>query len=212
MTLVDPRWTPEQQQEWLRTMNRPILRNTAVHEVYPGHYVQALHFRATAGSLARKIYLSPSYVEGWAHYAELLAIEAGLGAGSPAAEVTQILDALLRDCRLIASVRMHTAGWSVDDATRLFEREAFLDPLPAQREALRGTIDPEYFCYTLGKLAILDVRKRHLASRFGGRLKEFHDALLKFGCLPVGLLDGLVGGAAAVATGGLPTSPPGPGA
>jgi uncharacterized protein (DUF885 family) len=194
VTLVDPAWTPEQQQEWLRTMNRSMLRNTAVHEVYPGHYLQALHFRAIAGSLARKIYISPSFVEGWAHYCEQLAIEAGIGGGSSAAEVTQILDALLRDCRLLSSVRMHTQGGTLEQATALFERQAYLDRLPAEREAIRGTFDPEYFCYTLGKLAILDVRRRLLATRFGGSLQAFHDSLLRFGCPPVGLLDALLGG------------------
>ena len=192
VTLVDPAWSAEQQAEWLRTMNRSMLRNTAVHEVYPGHYLQALHFRATAGSLARKLYASPSFVEGWAHYCEQLAVEAGLGAGTPAAETIQLLDALLRDCRLLATIRMHTAGWTVEQATQLFEREAFLDRLPAEREAIRGTFDPEYFCYTLGKMAILDVRHRVLAARFGGDLRAFHDALLRFGCPPVGLLDALL--------------------
>jgi uncharacterized protein (DUF885 family) len=204
VTLVDPTWTAEQQQEWLRTMNRPMLRNTAVHEVYPGHYLQALHFRANAGSLARKVYASPSYIEGWAHYCEQLAIEAGLGAGGVAAEATQLLDALLRDCRLLASIRMHTQGWTVAQATQLFEREAFLDRLPAEREAIRGTFDPEYFCYTLGKLAILDVRRRLLASKFSGNLRAFHDTLLRFGCPPVGLLDALLEGAPA------PSSAPSP--
>lgn len=195
VTLVDPSWTPEQQLEWLRTMNRPMLRNTAVHEVYPGHYLQALHFRANAGSLTRKIYQSPSYVEGWAHYCEQLVIEAGHGTSGVAAEVTQLLDALLRDCRLLASIRMHTQGWSVARATTLFEKDGYLDRLPAEREAIRGTFDPEYFCYTLGKLAILDVRRRLLASRFDGNLRAFHDALLRFGCPPVGLLEALLEGA-----------------
>lgn len=194
VTVVDPAWNPEQQSEWLRTMNRPMLLNTAVHEVYPGHYLQALHFRANAGSLVRKIYLSSSYIEGWAHYAEQLAIEAGLGAGSGAAEATQLLDALLRDCRLLASIRMHTQGWTVAQATQLFERQAFLEPLPAEREAVRGTYDPEYYCYTLGKLAILDLRRRWLEPKFGGNLRAFHDALLRFGCPPVGLLDALLTG------------------
>lgn len=201
VTPVDSAWSPGQQDDWLRTMHRSMLRNTAVHEVYPGHYLQALHFRANAGSLARKIYLSPSFVEGWAHYCEQLAVEAGLGAGRREAETTMLLDALLRDCRLLASIRMHTQGWTVDQATHLFEREAFLPRLAAEREALRGTFDPEYFCYTLGKLAILDVRRHRLATQFGGNLRSFHDALLKFGCPPVGLLEAL-----------LDTVPPRPGA
>ncbi len=200
VTLVDPAWGEEQREEWLRMMNRPMLRNTAVHEVYPGHYLQALHFRATAGSLARKVYRSPAFVEGWAHYCEQLAIEAGIGPSGVDAEVVQLLDALLRDCRLLAAIGMHTAGWTVEMATDLFEREAFLERLPAQREALRGTFDPEYYCYTLGKLAIVDARHRHLSDRFGGRLRDFHDALLRSGCPPVGLLDGLLGADATAST------------
>jgi len=192
VTPVDPAWTADQQDEWLRTMHRAMLRNVTVHEVYPGHYLQALHFRATAGSIARKVYVSPSFVEGWAHYCEQLMVEAGFGAGGAGAEVTQLLDALLRDCRLLASIRMHTQGWSVERATVLFESEGFLDRLPARREALRGTFDPEYFCYTLGKLAILGVRRRLLPTRFGGDRRAFHDALLRYGCPPVGLLDTLL--------------------
>jgi len=197
VTPVDPAWTPVQQEEWLRSLNRSMLRNVTVHEVYPGHYLQFLHFHQTAGSLARKVYLSPSFVEGWAHYAEQLAIEEGLRHESHAAEIAQIHDALLRDCRLLASVGLHTQGMTLAEATQLFEREAHFEHLPAEREAVRGTFNPEYFCYTLGKLAILNSRTRFLQSRFSGSLKQFHDALLGFGCPPIGLLDTLLAGPAA---------------
>ncbi len=192
VTLVDPAWTPQQQEEWLRSMNRTLLRNITVHEVYPGHYLQFLHLRGSATSLARKVYSSSSFVEGWAHYCEQLAIEAGLGAGSSAAEVGELEDALLRDCRLLASIGLHTDGWSIERATELFRTEAHMDRLPAEREAIRGTFDPGYFCYTLGKLAILDARRRLLAPKFGGSLRRFHDAVLRAGCPPIGLLDELV--------------------
>ncbi len=194
VTPVDPKWTPVQQEEWLRSLNRTMLRNITVHEVYPGHYLQFLHFRAGRGALARKVYLSPSFVEGWAHYAEQLAIESGLGAPRPDAEVAQIHDALLRDCRLLASIGLHTGGWSLEKATELFQREAHFERLPAEREAIRGTFNPEYFCYTLGKLAILDARRRLLASHFGGSLRKFHDTLLSFGSPPLGLLPTLLAG------------------
>ena len=197
VTLVDPKWTPTQAEEWLRSFNHAVLRNVTVHEVYPGHYLQFLHFRRTPGSLARKVYLSPSFVEGWAHYAEQLAIEQGLGRESAAAEVAQIHDALLRDCRLLASIGLHAQGMSLETATELFQREAHCERLPAEREAVRGTFNPEYFCYTLGKLAILNARGRVLASRFGGDLGAFHDAVLATGCPPVGLLDTLLGAAPA---------------
>ena len=193
VTPVDPSWTPTQAEEWLRSLNFAMLRNITIHEVYPGHYLQFLHFRKSPGSLARKVYLSPSFVEGWAHYAEQLAIEQGLGRGSHAAEIAQIHDALLRDCRLLVSIGLHTEGMTLEQATALFQREGHFERLPAEREAIRGTFNPEYFCYTLGKLAILNARGRFLGPRFGGSLAAFHDRLLAFGCPPIGLLDSLFG-------------------
>ena len=191
VTPVDAAWTATQQEEWLRSFNFAMLRNITVHEVYPGHYLQFLHFRAGARSLARKVYLSTSFTEGWAHYCEQLAVEAGLGSGTTAAEVAQLHDALLRDCRLLASVGLHTGGMTLDQATELFRTHAFFEQLPAQREAIRGTFNPEYFCYTLGKLAILSARSKYLKERFGGSLRSFHDTLLGFGSPPIGLLDSL---------------------
>jgi hypothetical protein len=194
VTPVDPRWAPDRQEQWLRALNDTMLRNITVHEVFPGHYLQFLHLRRAGGTLSRKVYLSSSFAEGWAHYAEQLVIEAGLGAGGPEAELAQLHDALLRDCRLIASVGLHTQGWTVAQATELFRSQAHLEALPAEREALRGTFNPEYFCYTLGKLAIVDARRRYLAEGFHGSLRGFHDALLGFGCPPIGMIDALFEG------------------
>ncbi len=194
VTPVDSAWLPAKQEEWLRSLNDAMLRNITIHEVYPGHYLQFLHFRKTGGSLTRKVFLSASFCEGWAHYAEQLAIEQGLGQGHLEAEVAQLHDALLRDCRLLASIGLHTQGMTLPQATALFQQEAFFEQLPAEREAIRGTFNPEYFCYTLGKLAILDVRRKHLQSAFQGSLRSFHDALLGFGCPPIGLLDSLLVG------------------
>jgi uncharacterized protein (DUF885 family) len=195
ITPVDPTWSPKQTEEWLRSFNDSLLRNVTVHEVYPGHYVQFLHFRRSAGSLARKVFMSNSFTEGWAHYTEQLAVENGLDGGSVRAEVAQIHDALLRDVRLIVSIGLHTQGKDLEWATQLFEKEAYFERLPSEREAIRGTFNPEYFCYTLGKLAILDVRSKYLASKFGKSLERFHDTLLSFGCPPVGMLDDLLAGA-----------------
>ncbi len=191
VTPVDAQWSPEKQEEWLRSLNHVMLRNITIHEVFPGHYLQFLHFRRAAGSLARKVYLSSSFTEGWAHYTEQLAIERGFGNGGVEAEVAQLHDALLRNCRLIVSIGLHTGGLSLRQATQLFQKEAYFEELPAEREAIRGTFNPEYFCYTLGKLEILKVRQKYLAQKFGGSLKSFHDTLLGFGCPPIGLLDRL---------------------
>ena len=192
VTPVDPAWAPPRQEEWLRSFNEPMLRNITVHEVYPGHYVQFLHFRRGANSFARKVFVSASFSEGWAHYCEQLAIEQGLGAGSTDAEVAQIHDALLRDVRLLASIGLHTGGMTLAEATAMFQREAHFEQLPAEREAIRGTFNPEYFCYTLGKLAILGARAKTLRATFGGSLRAFHDRLLSFGSPPVGMLESLL--------------------
>lgn len=196
VTPVDPTWTPARQEEWLRSLNDSMLRNITVHEVYPGHYLQFLHFRQRASaSLVQKVYHSSSFVEGWAHYCEQLSIEAGLAHRSREAEAAQLHDALLRNCRLLASVALHTGGKPLEYATELFMREAHLERLPAEREAIRGTFNPEYYCYTLGKLAILDVRDHLLDARFGGSLRAFHDSVLALGAPPVGLLEPLLTGA-----------------
>jgi uncharacterized protein (DUF885 family) len=81
---------------------------------------------------------------------------------------------------------------SLEEGTQMFQREAHFERLPAEREAIRGTFNPEYFCYTLGKLAILDARSGLLDSGYGGNLRLFHDALLGLGCPPIGLLRSLL--------------------
>ena len=192
ITSVDPAWTPAQAEGWMRTLNHAMLKNTTVHEVWPGHYLQSLHFRKTSQTLARKVWFSYSFIEGWAHYCEQAALEVGFDDHSTSAEVTQLHDALLRDCRLIASIGMHTQGMPVAEAARLLRAEAHLEEVHAQREAIRGTYNPEYFCYTLGKLAILDARAHHLATKYRGSLKAFHDTLLGFGTPPIGFLDSLL--------------------
>jgi len=194
VTPVDPAWDPGRAEGWLRTLNHAMLKNTTIHEVWPGHYLQALHFRRPRQSLARQVWMSYSFMEGWAHYCEQLAVEAGLDGRSTAAEVIQIHDALLRDCRLIASIGMHTQGMSVAQATELLRTQAHLELVNAEREAIRGTYNPEYFCYTLGKLAILDARSKYLESSYRGSRRAFHDALLSYGSPPIGFLDGLLAG------------------
>jgi hypothetical protein len=195
ITPVEESWEEQKKREWLESFNRPVLRNVTAHEVYPGHYLQLLHFRAHAKSLSRRCFLSGAFVEGWAHYAEQLVIEQGYGAGSPEAEMAQLHDALLRNCRLLASVDMHCRGRSLEEATTLFQREGHLARFPAEREALRGTFNPEYFCYTLGKLEILEARRRYREAHPSASLREFHDRLLALGAPPVGWISELLSGA-----------------
>ncbi len=187
VTPVEDSWPPEKREEWLRHLNYTSLRNISVHEVYPGHYVHFLHRRNVASPVLRSYY-SYAFTEGWAHYCEEMMIEAGFGGGDPRYRLAQLQDALLRDCRYVASIRMHTGGWTWQDATRFFMENALLDRLPAEREAKRGTWDPGYLNYTLGKLMIKKLRADWFDRHPYATLREFHDGFLALGAPPLGLV------------------------
>jgi uncharacterized protein (DUF885 family) len=188
---LEPGWDAARKDQWLTFFNRSSLGIITAHETYPGHHAQALHWKSRPLSSAARV-CDSSFTEGWAHYTEQLVIEQGFRKGQPNVEVAQLREALLRDCRMIASLSMHGAGMSVADAEQLFVREGFAEPAIAQLEARRGTFNPTYYSYTLGKLAILRARDRYFRERTGGTLLEFHDRLLSNGSPPVGLLDRLV--------------------
>ncbi len=187
VTPVDPEWPAEKAEEWLRYLNYMSLRNISVHEMYPGHFVHHLHSRYRVRSPVLKSFWSTAFGEGWAHYCEEMMIEAGFQGGDPKYRMAQLMDALLRDCRYISSIRMHVYGWSWEDATRFFMENAFMERLPAEREAKRGTFDPGYLNYTLGKLMIKKLRADWRARHPGASLREFHDAFLSLGAPPLGL-------------------------
>ena len=188
VTPVEPHWTPEQAEEWLSNMNYATLENTSVHEAYPGHYVHYLHTKS-APSKVSKAFGAYSFWEGWAHYTEEMMIEEGYADGNPRLRIGQISDALLRDCRYVCAIRMHTQGMSVDEATVFFKENAYMEDLPARKEATRGTFDPMYLNYTLGKLMIMKLRedyRREQGSAYS--LKRFHDTFLSFGAPPIPLV------------------------
>ena len=188
VTPVEEGWTERQKEEWLTSFNYSSLRNISVHEAYPGHYVHYLHTRS-APSKVSKALGAYSFLEGWGHYTEEMMMEEGYGGGDPRLLIGQLDDALLRDCRFLCAIRMHTQGMTVEDATRFFIENAYLAELPARKEALRGTFDPMYMCYTLGKLMILKLREDYrweMGDAYTSR--GFHDKLLSFGTPPIPLV------------------------
>ncbi len=187
VTPVEADWSAEKAEEWLRYLNYTSLRNISVHEAYPGHFVHFLHSRYRVKSEVLRSHWSTAFGEGWAHYCEEMMIEAGFQHGDPKYRLAQLKDALLRDCRYVASIRMHVHGWSWEDATRFFMENGFLDRLPAEREAKRGTFDPAYLNYTLGKLMIKKLRADWMRRHPDASLREFHDAFLALGAPPLGL-------------------------
>jgi uncharacterized protein (DUF885 family) len=190
VTPPDSTASPDEQDKYLEYFNRPFLLNLSVHEALPGHFTQFLYLQANPGwSLVRKTGHSYTVTEGWAHYSEQMMQEQGVGGGTPHEHLAQLEDALLRDCRLIASVEMHTHGMSLADATTLMEKECFQPKDIAYKEARRGTADPGYYSYTLGKLMIEKLRADVQAKEGPAfSLAHFHDRFLAAGLVPVKMI------------------------
>ena len=189
VTPVEDHWTAEQAEEWLANFNYNTLKIISIHEVYPGHFVHHLHNRyGKPLPLINRAATSYAFTEGWAHYTEQMMLETEYGQDRPELLLTQLLEALVRNCRYVCSIAMHTGGMTVDGATRFFMENAYMGEHPSRREALRGTFDPGYLNYTLGKLMILKLREDYRRERAdqpdGYSLKGFHDRLLSFGAPP----------------------------
>ncbi len=188
VTPVEKEWSEQQGEEWLRRFNYATLRDVSVHEAYPGHYVHFLH-AAKVMSPVRKVFGSYSFVEGWAHYCEQMMVEEGYRGENPMLRLAQLGEALLRNCRYVVSIMMHTNRMTLEDGTRFFMENGFMEELPAQKEAIRGTFDPGYLNYTLGKLLLLRLREDVKAKEGTGfDLKRFHDSVLAMGYPPVPLV------------------------
>ena len=169
----------------MRSVNNYAVRNISVHEVYPGHYVNMLYVRNT-DTLMRKLVRSYAFTEGWAHYTEEMFVDQVYKGTEPHYQLGQIQDALLRICRYMTSIGLHTQNWSIDQGTKFFVENAYIEEILAQQQAIRGTFDPGYLVYSLGKLYIKQLRKDYqekIGEKF--KLKNFHNALLKYGNPPL---------------------------
>jgi len=194
VTLPDPSMTPAQVEGYMHSFNVGTVISTAVHEAYPGHYVQFL-FLPQAPSKVRKILGANTDVEGWAHYCEQMMLDAGYGQPGVGAKdereskflrLGQLQDALLRNARFIVGIEMHSGKMSFDQAVEFFQKEGYQSKETAMVETKRGTSDPTYLYYTLGKLEIMklreDVKKRDGAAF---SLEKFHDEFLRQGFPPI---------------------------
>jgi uncharacterized protein (DUF885 family) len=208
VTPTEQGWTAQQKEEWLTAFNYYTTDIVSVHEAYPGHYVQFLALNASPATKLEKIFNSYAFVEGWAHYAEQMLVDQGFGTGEKLNQVNksnpltgvaavkaakyrlaQTDEALLRVCRLCVSIKMHCQGMNVDEAAKFFEENCYYEPKPARQEAIRGTFDPEYLYYTVGKLEILKLRedyRKQEGDKFS--LQKFNDEILRHGCPPIRLL------------------------
>jgi len=191
VTDAQPDWPAARQDAWLQKFNYPALADISAHEVAPGHYVHSLFMRRTPGKIRRIwIGLNPfpqpsSGQDGWAHYGEQLVSDEGFKRDDPRYRLAQISEALTRICRLISGLRLHSGEWTIDEAAAFFAREAHLPEPAARQEAVRGTYDPTYGGYFLGKLAAFKLRRDYEASRGAAfNLREFHERVMTNGIAP----------------------------
>jgi uncharacterized protein (DUF885 family) len=201
VTPTENDWPDKQKQEWLTAFNYYTSDIVSIHEAYPGHYVQFLHLNASPASKVEKIFGSYAFIEGWAHYCEKMMLDEGYGnptGESPSEDdvkraakyrMAQADEALLRLSRLCVSIKMHTQKVSIDAATKFFQDNCYYQEKPARQEAMRGTFDPGYLNYTLGKLQILKLRDDYKAQEADDfSLQKFHNELLNHGMPPIRLL------------------------
>jgi len=189
LTNVNPAWSSRHQAEHMTYFNYPALLGISVHEVMPGHFVH-LMWRDRLPTDVRKVFLPSSVIEGWAHYAEQMMVDEGLGEGDPEVRLGQLRRALQRHARWDAGLGMHVFGLTVDEAADRFRDIAYFAEFPALREVQRGTYNPTYLVYALGRMEILELRedyRRYRESRGEEfSLREFHDRFLMLG-LPISL-------------------------
>ncbi len=188
VTVPEANLPASQIEEYMEGFNRGTIVSTAVHEVYPGHYTQFLWVKR-APSETRKLLGANSNAEGWAHYGEQMMLDQGYGNEDPMLRLGQLQDALLRNARYIVGIEMHTGKMTFDEAVDFFVKEGYQSRANALRETKRGTSDPTYLVYTLGKLEIMKLRedyRKRMGSAF--TLHQFHDEFLKQGFPPIRLV------------------------
>ncbi|HET8935812.1 MAG TPA: DUF885 domain-containing protein [Polyangiales bacterium] len=181
----DPRWSKAEQDAYVP--GKADLLFTSVHEVWPGHFLQFLHSNRASWRFGQ-LFVGYAFAEGWAHYAEELVVEEGLADNAPDLQIGQISNALLRNVRFLCAIGLHTQGLTVAQCEQMFKDQAYQDVGNARQQASRGTYDPAYLNYTMGKLMIRKLRADWKAENPGRPLREFHDAFLAHGGPPIPLL------------------------
>jgi uncharacterized protein (DUF885 family) len=181
----DAKWSAAERNAYLP--GKAYLTFVSAHEVWPGHYLQG-QFANANSSRAAGLWWDYAFGEGWAHYAEEMMYDSGLGAGDPEMRVGMLTNALLRDVRFLSAICLHSGCMTLAESERMFREQVFADAGTARQQALRGTYDPGYLAYTLGKLMIRKLRTDWLAENPGATQQQFHDKFLSFGTPPIPLV------------------------
>ena len=188
VTLPERNWPAAKTEEFMTAFSRGTVISTAIHEAFPGHFVQLLFFQQVS-SKARTLINANTNVEGWAHYTEQMMLDQGYGNGDRELRVGQLMDALLRNCRYIVGMQMHTGKMTFEQGVEFFIREGHMSHAYAELETKRGTSDPTYMYYTLGKLQILKLRhdyQKKMGAAYS--LEAFHNEFMKQGGVPIKII------------------------
>ena len=197
VTLPAPGDSKEDVASLMAGFNIGTIVSTSTHETYPGHYMQYLWTPRIPTKL-RKTFYANTNAEGWAHYCEQMMLEEGYGQPGTGARdaleskfihLGQLQDALLRDARFVVGIQMHTGKMSFAQAKEYFVKEGYQSAKIAEIEAKRGTADPTYLYYTLGKLQILRLRedyKKKMGADY--TLLKFHDEFMSQGFPPIAVV------------------------
>ncbi|OLS25597.1 MAG: hypothetical protein HeimC3_13450 [Candidatus Heimdallarchaeota archaeon LC_3] len=182
-------WSEEQQKEWLQVFNYKGLMDITVHEAFPGHYLHFLHNQKSEFIMS-KLFGAYHFWEGYALHVEEAMWEAGFNSGDYRYRMAQLLETLLRNVRMIVSIKLHTTeDYSVEEGTELFMKYAYLGRKPAETEAKRGTYDPGYLNYCLGKLMIEKLKRDYLEENNNEVTdKNFYNKLLSYGAPPIPII------------------------
>jgi uncharacterized protein (DUF885 family) len=181
----DPSWSKAEQDAYIP--GKADLLFTSVHEVWPGHFLQFLHSSRSSWRFGQ-LFVGYAFAEGWAHYSEEMMVEQGLAKDTPELHIGQLSNALLRNVRYMCAIGLHTQGMSVAECEKMFKEKAFQDAGNARQQAARGTYDPAYLNYTMGKLMIMKLRTDWQAKNPQKTLKDFHDQFLSYGGPPIPLV------------------------
>ncbi len=182
----DPSWSQKEKDNYVPGIGSLLF--TSVHEVWPGHFLQFLHANRSPSKLGQ-LFVGYAFSEGWAHYTEEMMWDAGLGNNEPEMHIGQLLEALLRNVRFVSAIEMHLGRMTVAESEKMFLEQGYQDAANARQQAARGTFDPAYLNYTMGKLMIRKLREDWTASRGGKQAwQAFHDEFLKYGGPPIPLV------------------------
>ncbi len=181
VNLPDKEWSEEKREEWMTQFNYPSLKLISAHEAYPGHYTHFLNSNLHSSKLA-KIFMSYSYVEGWAHYTEEMMVDEGYSKEDFKIKIGQIIEALIRCCRYLASIMLHCDNKSIEEIKDFFVKNAYMTETTAMQEAERGAFDPGYLNYTLGKIYLKKFKKKYFDKHGNNKsLKDFHNLIVSLG-------------------------------